>query len=149
MADIAVLVVAADDGVKLQTKEALEAIKTASIPFAVAINKIDKPAANADKVKNELAELGGFLEGRGGNVPFVEISAKSGEGVPQLLETILLLAELENMNADPAALASGVVIESHLDPKRGISSTLLIRDGSLKKSEVVLAGGGISKVRIF
>ena len=149
IADVAVLVVAADDSVKPQTKEALEAIKISKISYAVAINKIDKPAANLEKTKNDLAEAGVFLEGRGGNVPFVEISAKSGTGVDQLLETILLLAEMENLKYNPSLPAAGVVIESHRDSKRGVTSTLLLRDGILKKGEYVVSGAALSKVRIL
>ena len=133
VADIAILVVAADDGVKPQTKEALLAIKANSLPYLVAINKIDKSGADVDRVKSELAKEEVFLEGRGGNVPFAEISAKEGKGINELLETILLMAELENFTADPGKFSSGVVIESHLDKKRGITSTLLLRSGTLKK----------------
>ncbi|OGF85008.1 translation initiation factor IF-2 [Candidatus Giovannonibacteria bacterium RIFCSPHIGHO2_12_FULL_45_19] len=149
VADIAILVVAADDGVRPQTKEALETIKGAGIPFAVAINKIDKPAADPEKTKNELAELQVFLEGRGGTVPFAEISAKQGSGVDKLLETVLLLAELEDITADPKTFASGVVIESHRDPRRGITSTLLIINGTMKKGEYVAAGEALAKVKIL
>ncbi|QQG42792.1 MAG: GTP-binding protein [Candidatus Giovannonibacteria bacterium] len=149
VADIAILVVAADDGVKPQTEEALATIKSAGIPFLAAINKIDKPAADPERVKNELAKEEVFLEGRGGNVPFVEISAKQGTGVDKLLETILLMAEMENLPADTKAFAGGVVIESHRDPKRGVTSTLLIRGGTLKKGEYVAAGGAVAKARIL
>lgn len=149
VADIATLVVAADDGVKPQTKEALAAIKSAGIPFLVAINKIDKPNANPERAKNELAESGVFLEGRGGNVPYVEISAKEGTNVPKLLETILLLSELESLTADLEAAASGVVIESHCDSKRGMTATLLVRNGTLKKGMYVAAGEALTKVRIL
>ena len=149
VADIAILVVAADDGVKPQTKEALEAIKNAAIPFMVAINKIDKPAVDLEKVKNELAEQQVFLEGRGGTVPCAEISAKQGIGVDHLLEIILLLAEMEDITADPKSFASGLVIESHRDPKRGVTSTLLIINGTLKKGEYVAAGEAVAKVKIL
>ncbi|MDP2669309.1 MAG: translation initiation factor IF-2 [bacterium] len=149
VADIAILVVAADDGVKPQTKEALAAIKANSLPYLVAINKIDKSGADIDRVKSELAKEEVFLEGRGGNVPFVEISAKEGKGINELLETILLMAELESFTADPGKFSSGVVIESHLDKKRGITSTLLVREGTLKKGEYVVAGGAQTKVRIL
>ena len=110
VADVAVLVVAADDGVKPQTKESILAIKEAKIPFVVAINKIDKESANPEKTKNELASSEIFLEGSGGTVPFAEISAKTGKGVPQLLETILLLSELEDLKADPQKNAEGIII---------------------------------------
>jgi len=149
VADIAVLVVAADDGVKPQTKEALEVIKAAAIPFAVAINKIDKPSADPERVKNELAELEVFLEGRGGIVPYVEISAKQGVGVNKLLETILLLADLENITANPNTFASGVIIESRLDAKRGITSTILATNGRLKKGEYIVAGDAVAKIKIL
>ncbi|MEK9175687.1 MAG: translation initiation factor IF-2, partial [Patescibacteria group bacterium] len=149
VADIAILVVAADDGVKPQTKEALNVIKSSGTPYCVAINKIDKPAADVERVKNDLAHDEVFLEGRGGTVPVVEISAKSNVGLDQLLETILLLAELEDLKYDPGAFASGVVIESHLDPKRGITSTLLLIDGILKKNEYIVAGSTMTKTRIM
>jgi len=149
VADIAILVVAADDSVKPQTKEALSAILIAKIPYLVAINKIDKPTANLERTKSDLAEAGVFLEGRGGNVPYVEISAKEGERVDQLLEAVLLLAELEELKSNRDVMATGVVIESHMDQKRGIAATLLLRDGVLKKGEYVAAGSALSKVKIF
>ena len=149
VADIAILVVAADDGVKPQTKEALETIKNAKIPFVVAINKIDRPAADLEKVKNELATEQVFLEGRGGTVPYAEISAKQGIGIDHLLEVILLLAEMESIAADPKSFASGLLIESHRDSKRGVTSTLLIINGTLKKGEYVVAGEAVAKVRIL
>src|SRR3989344_4403886 len=149
VADIAILVVAADDGVKPQTKEAFEAIKNAKIPFLVAVNKIDKPNANLERVKNELAEAGVFLEGRGGNVPYAEISAKAGTNVQHLLETLLLMAEMENIKSDISLPASGVIIESHLDSRRGITATLLVREGTLRRGECVLAGDALAKARIF
>lgn len=149
VADIAILVVAADDGVKPQTKESILTIKEAKIPFVVAINKIDKESADTEKVKNDLATEEIFLEGRGGNVPFVEISAKTGQRVDYLLETILLLAELEDIKADPQKNAEGVIIESHLDSKRGITATILIEDGVLKKNQFIAAGEAMAKVIIF
>ena len=149
IADIVILVVSADDGVKPQTKEALATIKSANIDFLVAINKIDKPAADIERTKNDLAESGVFLEGRGGGIPFAEISAKEGRGVDKLLETILLMSELQDLKGDPDALAEGVVIESHLDPKRGVTSTLLIRNGILKKGRFVAAGDAMAKIKIF
>lgn len=149
VADIAVLVVAADDGVKPQTKEALGAITAAGVPYCVAINKIDKPHADPERVKNELAAEGIFLEGRGGTVPYAEISAKQHIGIDSLLETIMLLAELEDLRYDSSALARGVVIESHRDPQRGITATLLVRDGVLKKNHFVIAGNSLSTARIL
>ena len=149
IADIAILVVAGDDGVKPQTKESILTIKEAKIPFVVAINKIDKESADLERVKNELAGEEVFLEGRGGNVPFVEISAKTGQGVSQLLETVILLSELEDLSADLGKNARGVIVESHLDSKRGITATLLILEGTLKKNQFIFTNETVSKVRIF
>lgn len=149
VADVAILIVAADDGVKPQTREALSAILAAGIPYCVAINKVDKPAADVERVKNDLAQEEVYLEGRGGTVPAVEISAKQGTGIDQLLETILILSELEDLSANPRTFAVGVVIESHRDPKRGITSTLLVTDGTLKKSEYVVAGIALAKTKIM
>src|SRR3990167_2909939 len=119
VADVAILVVSAEDGVKPQTLEALACIKKCAIPFIVAINKIDKPNADIEKTKANLAENEVYLENYGGNIPFTAISAKAGTGIPELLETILLLADTEGMKSDPEGSAEGVVIESHLDGKRG------------------------------
>lgn len=149
VADIAILVVAADDGVKPQTVEALETIRKANIPFIIAINKIDKPSADPDRVKKELAEKEVLVEGWGGNVPAVALSAKNGEGIPELLEIILLVAELEELKGDYSKPAEGVVIESHLDPKRGNTATLLIRNGTLRENDFVIAGSTYAPVRIF
>lgn len=148
-ADIAILIIASDDGVKPQTLEAYEAIKKAGIPFIVALNKIDKPEADPEKVKGQLAENQIFVERYGGGIPVANISAKTGEGVEELLDMVLLLAEMENTKANPKNNASGIVIESNLDPKRGISATLLILDGTIKKGMFVLAGNTIAPVRIF
>lgn len=149
VADIAILVVAADEGVKPQTLEALDAIKKAGLPYLVALNKVDKPDINSARVKNQLAEAEVFVEGAGGSVPIIEVSAKTGQGIDDLLETLLLLADLEELKGDPAAAASGVVIESDVDPRRGIAATLLITNGTLRKNEVVVADGALAQVRIF
>ncbi len=149
VADVAILVIAADEGVKPQTLEAHEAIKKTGIPFAVALNKIDKPEANLEQVKAQLAENQIFVENYGGKVPAVNISAKTGEGVNELLDIILLLAEMENLSANPGENASGAVIESHLDPKRGISAALLIQNGAMKKGMFVASGNAMAPVRIF
>lgn len=149
VADIAILVVAADDGVKPQTKEAYAAIQKAGIPFVVALNKIDKPNADEERAKSSLAEIGIFVEGRGGNVPIVAISAKSGTHVDELLDTLLLLAELENLTADPSLPAEGVVIEAHLDARRGPSAMLLVTSGTLQKGEFVLVGESSTPIRIL
>ncbi len=150
-ADIAILVVAADDGVKPQTEEALNAIREAGIPFIVAVNKTDKAGADPDRVKKELSERQVYVEGWGGQIPVLNISAKNGTGIDELLEMILLVAELEpeKLAADFTSPASGVVIESHLDPKRGKAATLLILDGHMQQGDFVVAGSSFSPVRIF
>lgn len=147
VADIAILVVSAEDGVKEQTKEALKAIKEAGIPYIVAINKIDKPNANIERTKQNLAENEIYLEGFGGDVPFVPISAKIGTGVPDLLDMLLLVAEMENLTGDTTVLARGVVVESHVVPSRGISATLIITNGTLKKSSFIVAEESLAPVR--
>jgi len=149
IADLAILVVAADDGVKAQTIEALNAIKEAKIPFIVAINKIDKENSDLEKTKRELAEKEVYLEGMGGKTPVINISAKTGQGIPELLEMVLLVSEMEDLKADLSCLASGVVIESHLDSKRGIASTLIIQNGTLQKKMFINASGAIAPVKIF
>jgi len=149
IADIAVLVIAADDGVKPQTIEAIKVIKENNLPYLVAINKIDKPGAEPQKVINQLTAEEVYLEGFGGNVPYVEISAKTGQGVNALLDLIVLLAELNNLTTDLSKKAAGVVIESHLDPKRGIAATLLIKDGTLKKGEFIVAEEALASTRIM
>ena len=147
VADIAVLVVAADEGVKPQTLEALEHIKASGATLLVAINKIDKPEAKPEKIKQQLAENGVLLEGWGGNVPHQEISAKTGKGIPDLLTLILLAAEVAELKADPALEAQGAVIEAHKDARVGNVTTLLVRDGTLRKGEYVVAGNAQGKIR--
>lgn len=149
VADVAILVIAADEGVKPQTEESLKAIQGAGIPFVVAINKIDKEGANPERVKMQLAEKGVFVEGHGGKVPCLPISAKEGTGVEDLLETVLLVAEMEELKADAGAVASGVVIESSLEQKRGNAATLLIQNGTLRQGEFVVADSALAPVRIF
>lgn len=149
VADIAILVVSAEDSVKAQTLEALETIRTSGVPFIVAINKIDKPAANAEKTKLDLSEAGVYLEGYGGDIPYAEISAKTGVGIPHLLELILIVAELAQFTFDTDAPATGAIIESRLDPKRGISATLVVKDGTLKKGDFICAGQSLSATRIM
>ncbi|HVM73702.1 MAG TPA: translation initiation factor IF-2 [Candidatus Paceibacterota bacterium] len=149
VADIAILVVAADDGVKAQTLEALAQIREAKIPFIVAINKVDKPNADIDRTQRALLDQNVFLEKLGGDVPWVAISAKIGTGVDELLDLILLVAELNEMKADASAPASGYVIEAHRDQKRGIAATLIITNGTLEHGMAVLAGRAIAPVRIM
>jgi len=147
VADIAVLVVAADDGVKPQTIEALAAIETAKIPYVVAINKIDKPDANLDRAKQTLAENNVFVEGYGGTVPWVGISAKVGTGVGELLDIIELLAELAELKANPSVAGEGTIIESHRDPQSGIYATLIIKDGTLHKKDFLVLKNQVAIVR--
>src|SRR4051812_48208268 len=149
VADIAVLVVAADDGVKAQTLEALQQIRDAKIPFIVAINKIDKPNASVERTQASLMEKEVYLEKLGGDVPWAAISAKSGAGVDELLDLILIVSEFADYKADPAAPATGYVIEAHRDQKRGIAATLIITSGTLKMGMAVLAGHAVSPVRIM
>ena len=147
VADIAILVVSAEDGVKTQTIEALNCISKESIPFIVALNKIDKTGANIDKVKQDLAENGILVEGWGGTIPIVSVSAKTGEGVPDLLEMIILQADIEELKGDSGALAEGFVVESDLNPKQGISVTLIIKNGSLKVGQFIASKGTYTPVR--
>src|SRR3989344_1300318 len=148
-ADIAILVVSAEEGVKPQTLEAYESIKKSGIPFIVAINKIDKPGADIERTKITLLEAGLYLEGMGGDIPFVPISAKTGEKVSELLDMMLLVADLSELKGDREKLAEGVVIESNRDAKKGISATLLIKDGTLRKGMYVQAGASVAPVRIM
>ncbi|OGI27069.1 MAG: translation initiation factor IF-2 [Candidatus Moranbacteria bacterium RIFOXYB1_FULL_43_19] len=146
-ADIAILVVAADDGVRPQTEEVIQYLKEKKIPMVVAINKIDKPNANAQKVKQELADREIVIEEWGGNVVAAEISAKQNIGIDELLDMILLVAEVEDLRADYRRLPLGVVIESHLDPQKGNIATVLVRTGILKEGQDVLAGTIAGRVR--
>ncbi len=148
-ADIAILVVSAEDSVKAQTLEAFKTITESALPYIVAINKIDKPNANPEKTKLDLAEKGIYLEGYGGDVPFVEISAKQGTGVDHLLELVLLVADMHAFSGTPNRPAEGIVIESHLDPRRGITATLIVRDGTLTKGMFVTSGTAIAGTRIM
>lgn len=147
VADVAVLVVAADDGVMPQTAESIKYIQAAGVPFVVAINKTDKPQANPELPKAQLTEHQVFVEGYGGNTPFVLISGKTGAGVDQLLETILLLAELEELKNDPKGELSAPIIESKLDMKRGVLVSAIIKSGTLKTSDTVYVGLVPTKIR--
>lgn len=148
-ADVALLVVAADEGAKPQTKESLDCIKQAQIPFIVVMTKIDKEDANPEKIKKGLTDLGIFLEGWGGDVPCAEVSSKTGKGIDELLELILLVAEMEELKANPHQPASGIVIESHLDSRRGITATLIITNGTLHLKDKIAAGSAKGKVKIL
>ncbi|MEK7151327.1 MAG: translation initiation factor IF-2 [Patescibacteria group bacterium] len=147
VADIAILVVAAEEGVKPQTKEAIKIIKEADMPFVVAINKIDKEGANPAKVRQELAEQEVQVEDYGGSVPVVELSAKNGDGINELIDMILLLAEMEELSSPVSGPAKGVVIESHMDSRRGLIATLIIHEGELKIGDWVSAGSALGRVK--
>ncbi|MBU2103533.1 GTP-binding protein, partial [Patescibacteria group bacterium] len=138
-ADIAILVIAAEEGVKPQTLEAFEAITEAGTPFVVAFTKIDKSGADVEKAKVSALEHGIYLEGLGGSVSFTGVSSKSGEGVPELLDLVLLTADLAELSADPSGLATGYVLESSQDPKRGMSATLIVKDGSMSTGSFAVA----------
>lgn len=145
--DIAIIVVAADDGVMPQTIEAVDHAKAAGVPIIVAVNKMDKPGANPDKVKNALSEMDLMPEEWGGDTIYVECSAKTGAGVQDILETILVVAEVRDLKANPKKLATGTVIEAKLDKGRGPVSTLLVQNGTLKQSDSVVVGTCYGKVR--
>jgi translation initiation factor IF-2 len=145
--DLVVLVVAADDGVMPQTKEAISHAKAAGVPIIVAMNKIDKPEANAERVKSELVAEQVVPEDFGGDSPFVAVSAKTGQGIDDLLEQVLLQAEVLELKAPTEAMAKGIVIEARLDKGRGPVATVLVQSGTLKKGDVVLAGSAYGRVR--
>jgi translation initiation factor IF-2 len=149
VADIAVLVVSAEDGVKPQTLEALKCILSEKIPYIVAINKIDKPGANIEVTKASLAENEVYVEGFGGDIPVVPISALKGDGIPELLDMIMLVSDLQDLKADRSVPAEGAIIESYRDSKKGISATLLIKNGTLESGMYVVAEDAISPVRIL
>jgi translation initiation factor IF-2 len=145
--DIVILVVAADDGVMPQTKEAIAHAKAGGVPLVVAINKVDKPSANLDRVKQELIAEGVVPEEYGGDAPFVPVSAKTGEGIDSLLENVLLQAEVLELKAQIDAPAKGLVIEAKLDKGRGPVATILVQSGTLKRGDVILAGSAYGRVR--
>ena len=147
LTDIVILVVAADDGVMPQTEEAIQHAKAGNVPIVVAVNKIDKPEADPDRVRNELAQRDVISEEWGGDVQFVHVSAKTGEGIDALLDAVLLQAEVLELTAVKDMPATGVVVESRLDKGRGSVSTLLVQNGTLKKGDIVLAGLHYGKVR--
>ena len=145
--DIVVIVVAADDGVKPQTKEAIDHAKAANVPFVVAVNKIDKPDANADLVKSQLAELGITPVDWGGEYEFIEVSAKTGKGIDELLEVLLLQAEILELKANPDADAKAVVVESSLEKGRGAVATIIVQNGTLRVGNTIVSGVAYGKVR--
>lgn len=145
--DIVVIIVAADDGVMPQTKEAIDHAKSANVPIIVAINKIDKTTANVDKIMSEMSEYGLTPEEWGGDTIFVKLSARTGENVDLLLESILALAEMEDLKANPKRYASGTVIESKLDKNKGVTASLLINNGTLRLGDPIVVGSSFGKVR--
>lgn len=145
--DIVVLVVAADDGVMPQTLEAIDHAKAGNVPIIVAINKIDKPNANPERVKQQLSQHGIVVEDWGGDIVSVELSAKTGQGVDELLEMILLVGDLLELKANPDAPARGIILESKLDPKKGPLATVLIQNGTLREGDFFLCGTEVGKVR--
>ena len=147
--DVAILIIAADEGVKPQTIEALNHIQQAKIPFIIALNKIDRAEANPDKVKTQLAELGVFVEGWGGNVPIINISAKNGTNIDELLELILLVADMENLTAQKDAPAQGIILETKFDNKRGILVSAVIKNGVLKIGDSIYTETALGKVRLM
>lgn len=149
VADVAILVVSAEDGVKPQTLEALEAIKEAGIPYVIAINKIDKPGADITRTQTSLIEHEIYVEGMGGDIPWMGISALKGDGVSDLLDLVILAADLAELTGTPANPATGVVIEGNLDPKRGSTATLIITDGTLLSGQFVVSGQSYAPVRIM
>src|SRR5215204_573306 len=136
--DIAVVVVAADDGVMPQTLEAISHAKAAKVPLVIAMNKIDRPEANPDRVRTELAEAGVVVEDYGGDVPMVPVSARTGEGIPELLEIVLLVADLQELKANPNRTAVATVIEAQMDKARGPIATLIVQTGTLRVGDIAV-----------
>lgn len=149
VADIAILVIAADEGFKPQTKEAFRIIKEEKIPFIVATSKIDKPNANIEIIKKECGDNEIYIEEWGGETPFIPVSSKTGAGMEELLETIILLSDISNFSGDAALPAEGIVIESHLDKRRGNTATLIIKNGALKKGDYIVSKDSIATVKIL
>ena len=145
--DIVIIIVAADDGVMPQTKEAIDHAKAASVPIVVAVNKIDKPNANPERVMTEMSQNGITPDTWGGDTLFVNISAKTGEGIPELLDNLLLIADMQELKANPNRYASGTVIESRMDKSLGVVSTVLIQNGTLRLGDAVVVGNYEGKVR--
>jgi translation initiation factor IF-2 len=145
--DIAVIVVAADDGVMPQTREAIDHAKAAKVPIVIAINKIDKPGANPDFVKQQLADNDVVIEEFGGDVIAVPVSAKRGTGIPELLEMLLLVADVQDLKANPDGLAHGVIIEARMEKASGATATALVQEGTLKLGDIIVAGTIYGRVR--
>ncbi|MEX0930965.1 MAG: translation initiation factor IF-2 [Candidatus Paceibacterota bacterium] len=149
VADVAILVVSAEDGVKPQTLEALHSIIQANIPYVVAINKVDKPGADIAKTQASLIENEIYIEGMGGDIPWAAVSAKTGEGISDLLDVVVLAADMAELKGDPAAPAEGTVVEARVDTKRGNTATLIVKNGTLRSGDVIVSGTTYSPVRIM
>ena len=149
VADLAILVVAADDGVKPQTKNALHFINEEKIPYVVAINKIDKPNADIENTKQSLMNLGVYLEGMGGNISYHEISAKKGDGVSELLDLVILAADLEELPADLHAVPEGIILTSKLDSRKGIIAGVIVKNGTLRQGELIATKDAKGKVKML
>ncbi len=149
VADLGILVVAADEGVKLQTEEAIKILNESQTPFIVAINKIDKSNADIEKTKQELMQAGVLLEGFGGNISWQAISAKTGQGINELLDLILLAGELEGLTYNPEIRATGVIIESKMDSCRGLTAIAIIKDGILRTGDEIATVSAVGKIKIL
>ena len=149
VADVAILVVSSEDGVKLQTLEAVKLIKQENVPFIVALTKIDKSGSNLDRAKSSLIENEIYIEGMGGDIPFVAVSGKTGEGISELLDLIVLSADLVELTYDPETLALGTIIEANVDTRKGISATLILTEGVLSSGSYIVAKESIAPVRIM
>jgi translation initiation factor IF-2 len=148
-ADIAILVVAADDGVKPQTLEAYNAIQDAKIPFIVAFTKVDKDTANLDRAKESVLKEGIYLEGLGGSVPHVAVSSKTGDGIPELLDMLILICDLEEITCDASAEPKAIVIESARDPRSGVSATVIVRSGTFETGNFAATPGSWAPLRVI
>ena len=149
VADLAILVVAADEGIKPQTKDALQYILTEELNFIVAINKIDKPGGDIEKIKQELAQTQVFLEGFGGDVSWHAISAKTGEGVDDLLDLVSLAADIQGLTYDPEVCPSGVVLSTQIDPRRGLAVDVIVKDGTLRVGDTIYTPSAKAKIRFM
>ncbi|MBI2052552.1 MAG: GTP-binding protein [Candidatus Sungbacteria bacterium] len=149
VADVALLVVAADDGVQPQTEEVIKHILETKVPFIVVINKIDKPGAAVDRVKKELSEKGVLIEEWGGQVPVALVSSRDKKGIDELLDLILLVAEMEELKYSPQKTGEGYVIESHFDAKKGVVATIIVTDGILRTGDLIVCGTSFGSVKIM
>ncbi|MEK7566454.1 MAG: translation initiation factor IF-2 [Patescibacteria group bacterium] len=150
VADLAILIVAADDGVKPQTKESIQTLEETKTPFVVAINKIDKPNADIEKTINDLMQNGVYLEGRGGNISWQNISAKSGQGIDELLDLVLLAAEVENLTYSPASeFAEGIILEAKRDNQRGVTASAIVKNGVLKAGDYIATKTMRGKIKLL